>query len=120
MAQNLLDTFVVQFPEHYGANASTHNVHMLLHLPHYVKLYGNFPSISAFRFENFKQQIKANNCRQEWNRGNDGKVQGKNKYVRLWFAYRTCRFDNNVDISEKRLYYIYIYIYIQQFPTKTA
>lgn len=120
LAQDLLGEFVQQFQGYYGVHSLTHNVHMLLHLAQYVELYGNLPSITAFRFENFMQQIKSfltkkkhQILQQLHNRLAEQEVLAKkNVNVQITekfklkknllgcgFAYRTCSFDDQTVIS---------------------
>lgn len=47
-----------EYPKIYGKYSITYNVHVLLHLPYYVRLYGPLDSFSAYKFENFMQRLK--------------------------------------------------------------
>jgi len=57
-AKVLLTKFVIDYPIHYGAEFVNYNVHNLIHLPDCVKLHGPLDKFSAFKFENFLQDIK--------------------------------------------------------------
>lgn len=57
-AKVLLTKFVIDYPIHYGAEFVNYNVHNLIHLPDCVKLHGPLDNFSAFKFENFLQDIK--------------------------------------------------------------
>ena len=58
-AQDLLNSFVLQFPELYGTDSVRYCVHSLVHLPADTKLYGNLDSYSAFKFENYLHKLKS-------------------------------------------------------------
>uniref|UniRef100_A0A1B0CQG4 Transposase domain-containing protein n=2 Tax=Lutzomyia longipalpis TaxID=7200 RepID=A0A1B0CQG4_LUTLO len=58
VAEKLLQTFVDQYHQFYGANSVHFNVHALLHISDCVRLFGNFSCFSAFKFENALQHIK--------------------------------------------------------------
>lgn len=119
LARTFLRDFVLRFRVFYGQNSLSHNVHVLLHLPDYVELYGNLPSISAFKFENFMQEIKRNltkkhqhlqqlqkriaeqytiSERTDVNQFSD-RFQLKKNLLGCSFAYRTCYFDQSLMIS---------------------
>lgn len=57
-AEILIKEFVRLYPEVYGENSVTYNVHMLLHMPSFVRLYGPLDSFSAYKFENYIQRLK--------------------------------------------------------------
>uniref|UniRef100_A0A1B0CHB2 Putative transposase domain-containing protein n=1 Tax=Lutzomyia longipalpis TaxID=7200 RepID=A0A1B0CHB2_LUTLO len=57
-ADECLRLFVLDYPAFYGEKSVTHNVHMLLHVTECVRIHGNMNSFSAYRFENFLQEIK--------------------------------------------------------------
>ncbi|XP_039431072.1 uncharacterized protein LOC120414112 [Culex pipiens pallens] len=119
-AKTLLGTFVENFQSHYGENSLTHNVHMLLHLPEYVEMYGNLPSISAFKYENFMQQIKRyitskkhqvlqqlhkrlteqhQIAKRSWSKRElTDKFKLKKNLLGCGFAYRTCTFEETITI----------------------
>lgn len=59
-AQEILNEFVKLFPQFYGLKHVNYNVHSLLHLLYYVKLYGCLDSFSGYRYENFMQEFKKN------------------------------------------------------------
>jgi hypothetical protein len=56
--QSLIEDFVEIFPELYGENSVTYNVHTMLHLTQCVQELGYLQDISAYKFENFMQTIK--------------------------------------------------------------
>jgi len=58
LANNLLRQFVTEYPEHYGNEYVTYNVHSLVHIANFVKIHGPLDKFSAFKFENFLQIIK--------------------------------------------------------------
>lgn len=60
VAQQLLEEFLMLYPEVYGRQYVSYNVHNLLHLAQDVLMYGALPSFSGYKFENFLQKIK--NC----------------------------------------------------------
>lgn len=57
-AEELLRHFVISFEVLYGIHNSSHNIHGLLHLADDVKYHGTLDEFSAFKFENFMQQLK--------------------------------------------------------------
>lgn len=57
-AKDYLNKFVQDVPLLYNLSFLTCNFHSLLHLSHTVRRLGNLESISAFKFENYLQQIK--------------------------------------------------------------
>ena len=57
-AHGLLEFFVANAKEIYGAQFLVYNMHSLLHLHDQAKLYGNLEYCSAFEFENYMQVIK--------------------------------------------------------------
>ncbi|KAL4108072.1 hypothetical protein QTP88_018329 [Uroleucon formosanum] len=60
-AKVLLTKFFIDYPIHYGAEFVNYNLHNLIHLPDCVKLlHGPLDKFSAFKFENFLQDIKKN------------------------------------------------------------
>ena len=58
-AQILLENFVKDFTQIYGAHSVVYNIHALVHLPSEVRKHGSLESFSAFPFENFLGQIKS-------------------------------------------------------------
>ena len=54
----MLTEFVEKFSVLYGQQYVSYNVHSLLHLATDVKEYGHLNNYSAFKFENFMQQLK--------------------------------------------------------------
>jgi hypothetical protein len=60
LANNLLRKFVTEYPEHYGNEYVSYNVHCLVHIANFVKIHGPQDNFSAFKFENFLQIIKKN------------------------------------------------------------
>lgn len=56
LAEEFLKEFVRLFPNIYGEENVTYNVHV--HIPYYVRLYGPLQSFSMFKFENYIQTIK--------------------------------------------------------------
>jgi len=58
LANNLLRKFVTEYPEHYGNEYVTYNVHGLVHIANFVKIHGRLDNFSAFKFENCLQIIK--------------------------------------------------------------
>ncbi|KAL4126822.1 hypothetical protein QTP88_011031 [Uroleucon formosanum] len=57
-AEELLRHFVISFEVLYGIYNMSHNVYGLLHLADDVKYHGTLDQFSAFKFENFMQQLK--------------------------------------------------------------
>ncbi|XP_036150652.1 uncharacterized protein LOC118648446 isoform X1 [Monomorium pharaonis] len=57
-ANELLKYFVQHFEKIYGDYLVSHNVHCLIHLAADVKVYGVLDNFSAFKFENYLQQLK--------------------------------------------------------------
>lgn len=57
-ANDALVLFVQHFGKLYGDMYLSYNVHNLVHLAQDVKVHGNLDSFSAFKFENFMQQLK--------------------------------------------------------------
>lgn len=57
-AEVLLTEFVELYPSVYGENSVTYNIHVLLHLPFFVRLYGALDDFSAYKFENCIQGLK--------------------------------------------------------------
>jgi hypothetical protein len=64
-ASTCLDTFVTDFPDLFHESLLSFNVHALLHIPEFVKMYGTVDNFSCFPFENFlhtlKKRIRCNN-----------------------------------------------------------
>ena len=58
-AQILLENFVKDFTQIYGAHSVVYNIHALVHLPSEVRKHGSLELFSAFPFENFLGQIKS-------------------------------------------------------------
>ncbi|XP_029156842.1 uncharacterized protein LOC114929464 isoform X1 [Nylanderia fulva] len=58
-AHNLLLYFVENYGTLYGCQYISYNVHNLIHLCYYVKLWGVLDEFSAFKFENYMQKIKS-------------------------------------------------------------
>jgi len=58
LANNLLRQFVTEYPEYYGNEYVTYNVHGLVHIANFVKIHGPLDKFSAFKFENILQIIK--------------------------------------------------------------
>lgn len=65
-ASQCLKIFVYDMRELFGERSMVYNIHALLHLPHYVSIYGPLDSFSAFPYESYfslpKKRIKASNC----------------------------------------------------------
>jgi len=57
-ANNLLKQFVQDYPNLYGKEYVTYNVHGLIHISNFVKIHGPLDQFSAFKFENYLQIIK--------------------------------------------------------------
>lgn len=57
-AKELLVAFVNHYAELYGAHYISYNVHVALHLPECVEIYGCLDNFSAFKFENELQKLK--------------------------------------------------------------
>lgn len=57
-AQSLLVHFVHHFEKFYGSEFVSHNCHSLLHIVNDCKKFGVLDNFSAFKFENYMQQIK--------------------------------------------------------------
>lgn len=58
IAKDLMKRFVEEFPNMYGHKNVVYNIHMMLHLHECVEIYGSLDIFSAYKFENFMQQIK--------------------------------------------------------------
>lgn len=58
-AHSLLLYFVENYGTLYGRQYISYNVHNLIHLCSYVKLWGELDKFSAFKFENYMQKIKS-------------------------------------------------------------
>lgn len=58
-AHSLLLHFVENYGTLYGCQYISYNVHNLIHLCYYVKLWGMLDEFSAFKFENYMQKIKS-------------------------------------------------------------
>lgn len=58
LADKLLNIFVQNFQLLYGEQFLCFNVHMLLHLCHFVQKFGCLQSFSSYRYENMYQRIK--------------------------------------------------------------
>lgn len=56
-AQDLMVQFSEQVHELYDVSQCTYNVHLLLHLPTFVRYYGPLQYISMFSFENYNQVL---------------------------------------------------------------
>lgn len=56
-AQEFLDKFVADFPEVYGEQYVGFNVHMLLHIPLYVRRFGPLNNFSCYQYENYYQMF---------------------------------------------------------------
>lgn len=57
-AEEMLNDFCSLLPELYGENSCTMNAHSLLHLPHFVRLWGPCWTHSAFSFESHNGSLK--------------------------------------------------------------
>ena len=57
-AQNLFTNFVQSFPNFYGIDKVSYNVYNLLHIADSVLIFGNINNFSAYKFENYMQEIK--------------------------------------------------------------
>ena len=57
-AERMLIHFVETFSSIYGEGQLVNNVHGLLHLIDYVRLYGSLDNVSAFQFESFLGTLK--------------------------------------------------------------
>lgn len=57
-AQAMINEFVTLFPQFYVLKHVNYNVHSLLHLPQYIKMYGPIDSFSGYKFENYMQELK--------------------------------------------------------------
>ncbi|XP_060859445.1 uncharacterized protein LOC132936702, partial [Metopolophium dirhodum] len=58
LANNFLKQFVQDYPNLYGEEYVTYNVHGLIHISNFVKIHGPLDQFSAFKFENYLQIIK--------------------------------------------------------------
>lgn len=58
VANDLLRQFVKDYPDLYGEEYVTYNVHGLIHITNFVKIHGPLDKFSAFKFENYLQIIK--------------------------------------------------------------
>lgn len=57
-SEKLLQKSVRDYPKIYGTYSVVYNVHVLLHIHYYVRLYGSLDSLSAYKFENFIHSSK--------------------------------------------------------------
>ena len=57
-AEQMLSDFYLLIQELYGDSACTHNVHLLTHLPKYVRLWGPLWTHSTFGFESKNGHLK--------------------------------------------------------------
>lgn len=57
-AKQLINEFVYDFDETFGADNFTFNTHILLHIPDDVEKYGPLYSLSAYKYENHMRLIK--------------------------------------------------------------
>lgn len=57
-ARQLLEYFVKKYPDLYGTQYVTYNVHNLIHLCDEVKLHGALDNFSAFKYENCLYKLK--------------------------------------------------------------
>lgn len=57
-AEEFLVEYVRLYPIIYGEEHVTYNVHVLMHIPYFSRLYGTLDSFSMFKFENFIQTLK--------------------------------------------------------------
>lgn len=57
-AEKFITEFVRLFPNIYGEENVTYNVHVLLHIAYYVRRYGALHKFGMFKFENYIQTIK--------------------------------------------------------------
>lgn len=106
LAKSLLEKFVSDMKNIYGATQIVYNVHSLLHISDDAKLFGSLDNVSAFPFENhlqfLKKQVRGKKLqleqivkRVEEARNSDylqsksarckNYVQGKNKVIRRYF-----------------------------------
>lgn len=58
VAEEFIMEYVRLYPLIYGEENVTYNVHVLMHIPYYARLYGTLDSFSMFKFENFIQTLK--------------------------------------------------------------
>lgn len=58
LANDILKQFVTQYPNLYGNEFVTYNVHGLIHLSDFVKIHGSLENFSAFKYENCLQIMK--------------------------------------------------------------
>lgn len=57
-AKACIEHFLLQLEDLFNVDAYTFNAHCLLHLFHFVRLYGPLDNFSSFRFENFLRLLK--------------------------------------------------------------
>lgn len=57
-AQELLERFREEFGDIYGDDSTLYNMHMLLHISAYVKIYGPLDNFSAYLGENTYQLLQ--------------------------------------------------------------
>lgn len=58
LADRLMRKFVLEFPHIYGRDKISFNVHCLLHLVHFARLYGPLHTFSAYKYENHYQLLR--------------------------------------------------------------
>lgn len=56
-AGQLLKHFVISFKHIYDVKNINHNIHGLLHISNYVKMFGPLDNFSTFKFKNYMQQL---------------------------------------------------------------
>lgn len=59
VAEKLILEYVRLYPIIYGEDHVVYNVHVLMHIPYFCRLYGTLDSFSTFKFENFIQKLKS-------------------------------------------------------------
>lgn len=57
-AEDALNLFVQSMPRLFGDHSVSYNFHVALHIPHFVKKFGDLSKFSAWRFENFLGKVK--------------------------------------------------------------
>lgn len=58
IADMLIKKFVLEFPLLYGADRVSFNIHCLLHIVDFVRVYGPLEDFSAYKYENYYQLLR--------------------------------------------------------------
>lgn len=111
-ASQLLQEFVIQIEQLYGKHNVSYNVHSLIHLSEDVKRFGKLDNYSAFKFENFMQQMKkmvkkgSHPLQQVRNRlkKRDFFIPTKPEYMYQQISNYSCTYPNNYFLANNKVY----------------